>query len=433
MINLQTNLQFYDDIEKQYHRVYYNCKKKGCETETTNLPAFQFGDTAISTINSIILYNTDGTVYSDITNDISLYQYTVSGYSYVIYYGDDLTNELDEGVYYLCLTDSVNEYYSDLINVCNNLTVESITTIERYRSIESTTTTPGTNARGTIYHLTQADSTYRYFDGQTITLDWDGDTRNIFISLGYTLSQLRSTGWKSIANFIKSDSAITSAYNVTVITDSYGDKGILFEATSNGTFYNLEITENETYADVTDYTTNANYAGSDDNETTESSTYLQTIDIPQPWKWYDSLDKAYFKKYFNSYKKGAVQVTNDQFIPFQVRRDHIPYNLTHWYLKNPNDDSIVIDLLPLLQNEPVINYVEEEQRDYIIYYGLEKLSSEVSCGIYYCELTDGVNTWYSDLIQVYGENIIPHQTTYGLWTEDGIMAYKTGGYSKWRD
>jgi len=436
MNTLPTTLLFVDDISKQYHRVYYNSEKYGIYTPNEYLPTFQFKDNELNTVTVVNLINANtDIVIRDIISDITLYRVQFSGKVNHIYFGDNLANSIDNGTYYIELSDGVKSMYSNLITVCDNLVPDDINTIEQFVTVENSTSSGGKYAKALIVHLVQSNPAYGYFSiGKNIRLEWGVNDETLTFGSGFVLNQLIRTGggWEYIRNSFNSNVTIKNDFNISLLTDKYGNKGLFFEAKQYGTAYNLNITSGESYSSVNDYINIPSYAGVDASVVITSSSFWQTIELPQPWQWYTSLEKTYFKRYTNSEKRGTVQITDNQFIPFIVRRTHTSYPLTHWYLRNPNTNAIVVDVLTLLTSEPVINYVENELRDYIVYYGQEKFSSNINCGVYYCELTDGINTWYSDLIQVYGENIIPHQTTYGLWTTEGKMAYKTGGYALWR-
>ena len=115
---LPTTLLFVDDISKQYHRVYYNSEKYGIYTPNEYLPTFQFKDNELNTVTVVNLINANtDIVIRDIISDITLYRVQFSGKVNHIYCGDNLANSIDNGTYYIELSDGVKSMYSNLITV----------------------------------------------------------------------------------------------------------------------------------------------------------------------------------------------------------------------------------------------------------------------------------------------------------------------------
>lgn len=120
--------------------------------------------------------------------------------------------------------------------------------------------------------------------------------------------------------------------------------------------------------------------------------------IKQPLRFYEKLEHQ------NRFVPGgSVKVFNllmpaSRLLPFQLRRDFSPLPITG--LKAvPTNGSPAIEILDRVASDEFKIYPFASY-DQILHYGQQDLSENLPEGEYYLELTDNVNTWYSEVVKV---------------------------------
>jgi hypothetical protein len=124
------------------------------------------------------------------------------------------------------------------------------------------------------------------------------------------------------------------------------------------------------------------------------------INPPLPLPFYDSTDKQNFRdKYcYNDICTFKLLTHPRRLIPFQWLRPS-RYNLiTTLKLVCADDAGYEVDLLPLLPAPLTIVTNTTTEQDRIIYFADADMTSDMPCGCYYIEMSDGVSTWYSEVI-----------------------------------
>lgn len=106
------------------------------------------------------------------------------------------------------------------------------------------------------------------------------------------------------------------------------------------------------------------------------------------------------KKLLNHYKEQCLQECHfklltplNSLLPFNIVRPRIPNEIISWQVMCP-DGSNVVDLDPEL-----ISIYTAADGDHIIYNGAD-LGLELPCGFLVSVITDGVNTFYSEMFWV---------------------------------
>lgn len=120
--------------------------------------------------------------------------------------------------------------------------------------------------------------------------------------------------------------------------------------------------------------------------------------IKQPVRFYNSLNQQ------NRFRKGAGATVfklispNDYILPFQIRRPAGVMPITVFKYVSVEDGS-EINLLTAIASFELETFPFSDF-DQIVHYGSESHSAIVPEGDYYLEVSDGVSTWYSEVISV---------------------------------
>jgi len=90
----------------------------------------------------------------------------------------------------------------------------------------------------------------------------------------------------------------------------------------------------------------------------------------------------------------------DRLLPFQIKRTTRIDTITEMNLVCYNDNGTETDLLALLPTPTTLDIETAGGYDWILYYATRDLTSLIECGDYYIEITDGIQTWYSEIFHV---------------------------------
>lgn len=121
-----------------------------------------------------------------------------------------------------------------------------------------------------------------------------------------------------------------------------------------------------------------------------------------PLAWYDSTSKQQYKRTGSVNDYITIQLINPKniIIPFQIKRKTRPNEITTFYLYT-REGVAHTDLTTILPTGNLyIKTLTNSGYDYICYENFSELTSDLTCGQYYIKLSDGVETWYSDLLTV---------------------------------
>lgn len=132
--------------------------------------------------------------------------------------------------------------------------------------------------------------------------------------------------------------------------------------------------------------------------------------IKQPLRWYDDIDKQNINLQWiadggsGTSKVETVIVTQNAFIPFQIRRRHSSRPVTEFKLFSLVGGTFIytLDVLSVIP-APTTNHLKIIQMgavDNIVWYPLAELTMDIHCGLHYLYLTDGINEWWSEIFRV---------------------------------
>lgn len=118
------------------------------------------------------------------------------------------------------------------------------------------------------------------------------------------------------------------------------------------------------------------------------------------FRWYDSIDKQSFRRFQSGdYSTYKLLTPYNRLLPFQINRPTRPQIITTFELYSPQDDTFETDLLALCPAN-TFEYVSIGTYDYITYKATKDFTSDLPDGYWYCKLSDGKQTWYSEVFYV---------------------------------
>lgn len=116
--------------------------------------------------------------------------------------------------------------------------------------------------------------------------------------------------------------------------------------------------------------------------------------------WYTSIDEQNHRR---SYAYGTIYpllVADDKLIPFQIRRATSAATLTECILHSVNSSNIIDALSALITAGLNIKPFASSGYDLIINPGIIAHGLSIPVGQYYISLSDGTNTWYSEVFTI---------------------------------
>ena len=87
-------------------------------------------------------------------------------------------------------------------------------------------------------------------------------------------------------------------------------------------------------------------------------------------------------------------------LPFQILREHRTNAVTSVLLKTMSGTTVANITSQLVSNGMVVRSYASYGYDIIVYHGLLLLTTETPEGRYYLQITDGIETWYSEIFTV---------------------------------
>jgi len=131
-------------------------------------------------------------------------------------------------------------------------------------------------------------------------------------------------------------------------------------------------------------------------------------ELYQPVRFYNSTNSQFFERnpYLNDCEIPLVIANKARLFPFLLTRNDISDFISGVYLKNRQGVAQKISYGGAY-NENIVSlftfiYIATQpaETDYIRYFANTNLSTNLPLGIFYLELTDGTNTWYSDYFKI---------------------------------
>jgi hypothetical protein len=140
--------------------------------------------------------------------------------------------------------------------------------------------------------------------------------------------------------------------------------------------------------------------------------------------WYDSISRQNHRR---DYAYGNVYqlITPDRkLLPFQFRRETRTNPISQVLLKGI-DGKLISDITQQMDETGLtIKRFVEDGYDLIIYPGLLPMATPTPEGLYYAELTDGVETWYSEVFNIV--RTVDDYLSIEWWDEHPL--YYSGGH-----
>lgn len=119
-----------------------------------------------------------------------------------------------------------------------------------------------------------------------------------------------------------------------------------------------------------------------------------------PLPWYDSLERQNHRR---DYAFGNVfpLITPDRkLLPFQIRRNTRSNGITKLILRNLQGQQIADIRSQMIETGLHVKRFQSEGYDLIIYTGNLPMAITTHEGLYYAEMSDGVQTWYSEVFDI---------------------------------
>ena len=146
--------------------------------------------------------------------------------------------------------------------------------------------------------------------------------------------------------------------------------------------------------------------------------------------WYDSIERQNARKWWVYNKVYPLFTPAGFMLPFQVMREHRTNEIVSFRIYR-RDNSLVGDFTQVLKETglKVINPIGAREIDVIVYSGLLPAFTKFANGQYYAVMSDGVQTWYSEMFTIV--NDISGYLKLEWWDVDdfymdeGVIIYKS--------
>ena len=146
--------------------------------------------------------------------------------------------------------------------------------------------------------------------------------------------------------------------------------------------------------------------------------------------WYDSIERQNARKWWVYNKVYPLFTPAGFMLPFQVMREHRTNEIVSFRIYK-RDNSWVGDFTQVMKETglKVINPIGEREIDVIVYSGLLPAFTKFANGQYYAVMSDGVQTWYSEMFTIV--NDISGYLKLEWWDVDdfymdeGVIIYKS--------
>ena len=146
--------------------------------------------------------------------------------------------------------------------------------------------------------------------------------------------------------------------------------------------------------------------------------------------WYDSIERQNARKWWVYNKVYPLFTPAGFMLPFQVMREHRTNEIVSFRIYK-RDNSLVGDFTQVMKETglKVINPIGAREIDVIVYSGLLPAFTKFANGQYYAVMSDGVQTWYSDMFTIV--NDISGYLKLEWWDVDdfymdeGVIIYKS--------
>lgn len=146
--------------------------------------------------------------------------------------------------------------------------------------------------------------------------------------------------------------------------------------------------------------------------------------------WYDSIERQNARKWWVYNKVYPLFTPAGFMLPFQIMREHRTNEIVSFRIYK-RDNSLVGDFTQVMKETglKVVNPIGEREIDVIVYSGLLPAFTKFANGQYYAVMSDGVQTWYSEMFTIV--NDISGYLKLEWWDVDdfymdeGVIIYKS--------
>lgn len=146
--------------------------------------------------------------------------------------------------------------------------------------------------------------------------------------------------------------------------------------------------------------------------------------------WYDSIERQNARKWWVYNKVYPLFTPAGFMLPFQVMREHRTNEIVSFIIYK-RDNSLVGDFTQVIKETglKVVNPIGAREIDVIVYSGLLPAFTKFANGQYYAVMSDGVQTWYSEMFTIV--NDISGYLKLEWWDVDdfymdeGVIIYKS--------
>lgn len=146
--------------------------------------------------------------------------------------------------------------------------------------------------------------------------------------------------------------------------------------------------------------------------------------------WYDSIERQNARKWWVYNKVYPLFTPAGFMLPFQVMREHRTDEIVSFRIYK-RDNSLVGDFTQVMKETglKVVNPIGARDIDVIVYAGLLPAFTKFANGQYYAVMSDGVQTWYSEMFTIV--NDISGYLKLEWWDVDdfymdeGVIIYKS--------
>ena len=141
-----------------------------------------------------------------------------------------------------------------------------------------------------------------------------------------------------------------------------------------------------------------------------------------PFPWYDDISKQNHRRDYAFGNIFPLITQNNRLLPFQLRRDSRSASVTSVILRNIAGRQMY-DITDAIK-ETGLTIRSFDGYDLIIYPGNIPMAISMRNGYYYAEMSDGVETWYSEVFDVVGQ--LDDFMKIEWWDEEPL--YYSGGH-----
>lgn len=159
---------------------------------------------------------------------------------------------------------------------------------------------------------------------------------------------------------------------------------------------------------------------------------IQNNNVLGAFPWYDKLSEQNHRRSYSYNDVYPLTTKKDSLLPFQIMRAHITNAITSCKMYTVTGVFEMDILQGLLDGGLVIKQFPALGYDVIVYPGLFPMANGMRDGQYYCEMSDGVNTFYSEVFTVVHDTSAFLKVTWrdveNLVFDAGQIIYKEPSY-----